>query len=90
MPASFQLMKSNVNWPLNYIGAGRTHGSFHAMSTPMKAVDEFGRKHTFEYYTSTIAPIGCRLEVQFRAMDAIVLSVLFLEVLGVMRLLLAN
>jgi hypothetical protein len=68
----------------------RKHGALHALFDPMKAISESLRSQSRDYYTSTIAPIDCHLEVRFRALDAVLLSVLFLEVLGLMRLLLAN
>lgn len=42
------------------------------------------------FYVSTLAPVNYRNEVQFHGLDAVLTVVLFLEIVGVMRLLFAN
>lgn len=58
----------------------------------MKAVgsSEPGQGHHHDFYTTMLAPVNRHGELNFRAVDAVVLVVLFLEVAAVMRLLLAN
>ena len=56
----------------------------------MKAVSDTGKRARKDYYTSTLAPIGRRHEIRFSVIDAVIMSVLFLEVAGLMRLLLAK
>ncbi len=43
-----------------------------------------------DFYNSTLAPVNHHHEVQFRAADAVMLTVLFLEIAAFMRLFLAN
>jgi len=56
----------------------------------MKAVTDIGKRHESDYYISTLAPIDHRHECRFCSADVLILCVLFLEVAGLMRLLLAN
>jgi hypothetical protein len=42
------------------------------------------------FYISTLAPVNHRGEVQFQGWDAVLTVVLFVEIVGVMRLLFAN
>ena len=45
---------------------------------------------TRNFYSTTLAPVNHSRETQFRAFDAVLMTVLFLELGVVMRLLLAN
>jgi hypothetical protein len=56
----------------------------------MKVVSDTGKRARKDYYASMIAPIGRRHEIRFSTLDAVIMSVLFLEVVGLMRLLLAK
>lgn len=56
----------------------------------MKAVSESGDKVKGDFYISTLAPVNHRREVRFRAADAVLLIVLFLELAVLTRLLLAS
>jgi len=43
-----------------------------------------------DFYNSTLAPVNHQHDVQFRAADGVMLTVLFLEIAAFMRLFLAN
>jgi hypothetical protein len=54
------------------------------------AVKRALKRHRKNFYVSTLAPVNYRTEIQFRAVDAVMITVLFLELAVVMRLLLAK
>ena len=56
----------------------------------MKAVTGSENKHHSDFYGSTLAPVHHRHNVRFRAADAVLLIVLFLEIAVLTRLLIAN
>ena len=58
----------------------------------MKAVAASRNKHgnARDFYLATLAPVNQHGETQFRAADAVMLTVLFLEIAIFMRLFLAN
>ena len=56
----------------------------------MKAASESSDRAKGDFYVSTLAPVNRRREVRFRAADAVLLIVLFLELAILTRLLLAN
>jgi hypothetical protein len=43
-----------------------------------------------DFYLSTLAPVNHHRETKFRAADAVMLTILFLEIAAFMRLILAN
>jgi hypothetical protein len=67
-------------------------GPFFAFNKRMKAiaVNRNRHGHARDFYLSTLAPVNHHRETQFRAADAVMLTVLFLEIAVFMRLFLAN
>jgi hypothetical protein len=56
----------------------------------MKAVIDSGRRPHHDFYSATLAPINHRRDSRFSLVDIVLLSVLFLEIAGLMRLFLAK
>jgi hypothetical protein len=56
----------------------------------MKAVIDSGKSSKGDFYTSSIAPVNHCKARRCCLMDTLVLAVLFVEILAVMRLILAN
>jgi hypothetical protein len=78
---------------------GETHQSLILCSGPLfaligimkaVAVNRSLSRPSKNFYISNLAPVNYRKEIQFRAVDAVMLIVLFLEIAAVMRLLLAK
>ena len=55
----------------------------------MRSIAE-NKKTDTDFYLSNVAPLNYRNETPFRYVDMALLTVLFLEIGGVIRLLLAN
>lgn len=56
----------------------------------MKAAVRVLKRNRSNFYTSSVAPVGTGHEIRFRALDMVMLCVLFLELALAMRWCLAN